>query len=62
MVPVEGLCEEKNVNYSLANVENYANEKFFNSFEEAKWAKCIEHVKKIEEEYLEVADDIPVHM
>ena len=60
MVPVEGLCE-KNVKYSLADVENYAIE-FFNNFEEAKWAKSIEHAKKIEEEYLEVADDIPVHM
>ena len=38
-----------------------ANE-FFVNFDEGKWANCVEHVKKIEEENLEVVDDIPVHM
>jgi len=47
------------MNYSLSEVEKYANE-FFESFNEAEWVKYVGHVKEVEENYLKVADDIPV--
>ena len=55
------FLKKKNANKSLSEVEKWANE-FFDSFDDVKWKKCIEHVKKIAEQYLEVADDIPVAM
>jgi len=51
--------KKKNTKYSLADVEKFANE-FFDTYDESEWKKCIDHVKKIEDEYLEVADEIPV--
>ena len=51
----------RNVNYSLTKMEKFANE-FFDDYDEAEWAKCVDHVKQIEDEYLEAADDIPFHM
>ena len=53
--------KKKNVDYSLTNVEKLAKE-FFADFENSKWKKCVDHVKKIEDEYLEIADDLPVAM
>ena len=52
---------KKNVNYSLTDCENFANE-FFDSFNEAEWVKCIDHVKKVEDEYFKAADEIPFSM
>ena len=53
--------EKKNVKYSLKEVEKHAND-FFPTFDNSKWKKCVEHVKKIEDEYLEIADEIPLAM
>ena len=39
----------------MTNVEKFANE-FFDTYDESKEKKCIEHVKKIAVEYLAVAD------
>jgi len=58
---LKDYIKKKNVNYSLKEVEKHAKD-FFDTFDEAEWAKCVDHVKRIEEEYLDVADDIPVHM
>ena len=52
---------KRNPNRSLKEVEKLANE-FFDNFDKVEWKKCVEHVKKIEEEYLEIADEIPVEM
>lgn len=51
--------KKKNVDYSLTKVEELAKE-FFAEFDNSIWKKCVDHVKKIEEEYLEIADDLPV--
>ena len=53
--------KEKNVNYSLSEVEKHAHE-FFTTYKQSTWQKCVEHVKKIENEYLEIADDLPFSM
>ena len=52
---------KKNIDYSLLDVEKYTKE-FFDTFDDSKWRKCIDHVKKIEEQYLKVADEIPFDM
>ena len=51
--------KRKNVNYSQSDVEMFANE-FFDIFDETEWVKCIDHVKEIEDQYLNAADDVPV--
>ena len=53
--------KKKNVDYSLTNVEKLVKE-FFSDFDNSIWNKCVDHVKKIENEYLEIADDLPVAM
>ena len=55
------FVKKKNTNYSLTDVEKYA-EEFFDSFTDAEWIKYIDHVKKVEEEYFKLADDIPFSM
>ena len=55
------LIKKKNKNHSLSEVEALADE-FLKSFDQSKWVKYIDHVKKIENQYLSVADDIPVGM
>ena len=55
----EGFCQEKNTSNSLKDVEQFAKE-FFESFDNAQWKKCIEHVEKFEKNYLKIADEIPV--
>lgn len=58
---LKDYVKKKNVDYSLADCEKYSKE-FFDSFNDAKWLKYINHVKKVEDHYLRVADDIPVSM
>lgn len=53
--------KKKNVNYKLAELENHA-EEFFSTFDNLKWKKCVEHVMKIGNEFLEIADDLPLAM
>ena len=58
---MEDYVKVRNVNYKLTDVEKFANE-FFDNFDDAEWAKYMDHVEKIEDEYLEDADNTPVHM
>lgn len=58
---MKDYIKKKNVNYSLTDVEKFANE-FFETFDNAIWMKCVEHVKKVEQEYLDVADEVPFSM
>ena len=39
----------------------FANE-FFDTFDGAEWVKCIDHVKEIEDQYLNAADYVPVNI
>ena len=56
---LKSYIKQINVDYSLTNVEKLAKE-FFADFDNSIWKKCVDHVKKIEVEYLEIADDLPV--
>ena len=58
---MKDYIKKKNTNFSLTDDEKYARE-FFESFDESEWVKYINHVKKVEEEYLKVADEIPISM
>ena len=58
---MKDYIKKRNTKYSLTDVEKYADE-FFETFENAKWKDCVDHVKKIEDEYLDAADDIQVNM
>ena len=53
--------KKKNANYSLSDVEKYAHE-YLDKFDASTWKNCIDHVKKIEENYLSVANKIPFSM
>ena len=56
---MKDFIRKNNPNKSLKVVEQMANE-FFDTHDESEWKNCIAHVKKIEEEYLEIADEIDV--
>ena len=58
---LKNYIKKKNLNFFLTEVEKHAND-FFDTFDNAKWAKCVKHVKKIEDEYLQNADDLPLAM
>ena len=58
---LKDYVKKKNVNYSLADCEKFA-EEFLDTFDVSKWKSCIDHVKKIEEKDFKVADEIPFQM
>ena len=58
---VKGYAAKKNVDFSLAKVEKYIDEAF-ETFDESNWVKYVDHCIKIEDQYLEVADDISLDL
>ena len=56
---INDFIKKTNVNRLLKEVKELTNE-IFNTFDNSKWMNCFEHVKKVENEYLEVAGFTPV--
>ncbi|KAF1315129.1 putative retroelement, partial [Globisporangium splendens] len=57
---LKGFIAQRNVNFSLQEVEKLAHE-FIDTFDAAAWAKYVEHCVKVEDEYLSAADYIELN-
>lgn len=58
---VKGEISRKNVDFSLKEVERLAHEAL-DGFKEENWVNYVAHCIKIEDKYLEAADEIPIEM